>query len=458
MSSKVWPEPVAVDPEGRALPAPVEAVLSRTPAENPVLLLLAGPEAHASGWAARLAIRLATDLGTQGRRVVLADLGFDQPSLDRELDLANEEGMSDVFLFGASLSRVARAVPGQRFFFASTGAFAGDPTELLTHARWSRILDGFRDVNATLVAYLPTTTPGAVQIAERLDTIVGLASDDDLEPMREQGDTRFSAVLRPVSAVGPAGSIAQRRPLTRARPVLMAPPQELTEPDFIQREAPRKRRSMSPLVPVLIVLLAVFGLWLLLGERLAGGGSVGEAAEVTPATILDPQPIERPLGYSVAIESHQTLDAARRRAEALRREDPSTGFHVAPVPVYGRIWYSILAGPIPDSASAAQLLQRLVESGVAEEAEEWAVRPTGWTYQLGEFTTRREAELRAAELLESDVPSYIVAVDFTAGPPRYRLYAGAYETLQEAETMAGLLEDAGVTGHTLRRRTGRTGE
>ena len=61
MSSKVWPEPVAVDPEGRALPAPVEAVLSRTPVDNPVLLLVAGAEAHASGWAGRMAVRLATD-------------------------------------------------------------------------------------------------------------------------------------------------------------------------------------------------------------------------------------------------------------------------------------------------------------------------------------------------------------------------------------------------------------
>lgn len=458
MSSKVWPEPVAVDPEGRALPAPVEAVLSRTPAENPVLLLLAGPEAHASGWALRLAIRLATDLGTQGRRVVLADLGFDQPALDRQLGLPNEEGMSDVFLFGASLSRVARAVPGQRFYFAPSGAFAGDPADLLTHTRWSRILDGFRDADATLVAYLPLATPGALLLADRIATVIGLGSDDDLEPMREAGDTRFSAVLRPVSAVGPAGSIAARRPLTRARPLASGPPGPLTEPDFVQRKPARVRRSVSPLIPVLLLLLAGFALWAFLGERLVGAGRVGEAAEAAPATILDAQPIERPLGYSVAIESHQTLDAARRRAEALRREDPSTSFHVAPVPVYGRIWYSVLAGPIADSASAAQLLSRLVETGVAQEAEDWAVRPTGWTYQIGEFATRREAELRAAELLNSDVPSYIVAVDFTAGPPRYRLYAGAYETLQEAETMAGLLQNAGVTGHTLRRRTGRTGE
>ena len=128
------------------------------------------------------------------------------------------------------------------------------------------------------------------------------------------------------------------------------------------------------------------------------------------------------------------------------------------MPVYGRVWYSVLAGPLADSASAATLLARLVAGGVAEEAEEWAVRPTAWTYQIGEYPIRRDAERRQADLLERGVPSYIVAIDFTAGPPRYRLYAGAYETLQEAEAMAGLLENAGVTGHSLRRRTGRTGE
>lgn len=459
MSSKVWPEPVAVDPEGRALPAPVEAVLSGTPAENPVLLLVAGPEAHASGWALRLAIRLATDLGTQGRRVVLADLGFDQPGLDRQLGLPNEEGMSDVFLFGASLSQVARAVTGQRFFFAPTGAFVGDPVDILLHVRWGRILDGFREAGATLIGYVPITTPGAVQLAERLETVVGLASDEDLRSMRAAGDIRFGAVLRPTSSVGPAGTVVSRKPpQPRSRPIAGGPPEPLTEPVFIEREVPRPRRSLAPLIAVLLVFTAGFAVWALLGERLFGGGRESQAAEFEPTSIVDPTPIERPLGYSVAIESHQTLDAAERRAEALRRQDPSTNFHVAPVPVYGRIWFSVLAGPIPDSASAAQLLARLVDTGLAEEAEEWAVRPTGWTYQIGEYTTRREAERRGAELLDEGVPSYVVAVDYTAGPPRYRLYAGAYETLQEAEAMAGLLEQAGVTGHSLRRRTGRTGE
>ena len=461
MSSKVWPEPVAVDPEGRALPAPVEAVLSRTPVENPVLLLVAGAEAHASGWAGRMAVRLATDLGTQGRRVVLADLGFDQPALDSQLSLSNDEGMSDVFMFGVSLSQVAKPVPGQRFFFAPTGAFAGDPVDLLTHVRWGRILDGFREAGATLVAYMPITTPGAVHLAERMDTVVGLASNEDLVPMREAGDMSFGAVLRPSISVGPAGTMTTRRPPTvsRARPLHADAPEPLTEPGFVQRDtATKTKRSLAPLIALLALFTIGFALWTFVGERLFGDGPVGEAAQIESSSIVDPTPIERPLAYSVAIESHQTLDAAERRAEALRRDDPSTNFHVAPVPVYGRVWYSVLAGPIPDSASAASLLARLVESGVAEEAEEWAVRPTGWTYQIGEFPIRRDAERRQADLLDRGVPTYIVAVDYTAGPPRYRLYAGAYETLQEAEAMAGLLEDAGVTSHSLRRRTGRTGE
>ncbi|HEX6587480.1 MAG TPA: SPOR domain-containing protein [Longimicrobiales bacterium] len=433
-------------------------MLSRTPADNPVLLLVAGADAHASGWAARLAVRLATDLGTQGRRVVLADLGFDQPSLDSRMGVSNEEGMADVFMFGVSLAQVARQLPGQRFHFAPTGAFVGDPVEVLTHVRWGRVLDGFREAGATLIAYLPMTTPGAVALAERMDTVVGLASPQDLTAMRDAGDMSFSAVLRPAVAVGPAGSLEARRPTkARTRPLSAATPEPLTEPTFVQREAPRKRRTIAPVIALLMLFTIGFALWTFVGERFFGDG-LTEAAQVTNASIVDPTPIERPLGYSVAIESHQTLDAAERRADALEREDPSTNFHVAPVPVYGRIWYSVFAGPLADSASAAQLLRRLVDAGVAEEAEEWAVRPTGWTYQIGEFPLRRAAERRAAELLDAGVPTYIVAVDYTAGPPRYRLYAGAYETLQEAEAMAGLLENAGVTGHSLRRRTGRTGE
>lgn len=458
MSSKVWPEPVAVDPEGRALPAPVEAVLSRTPADNPVMLLLAGPEAHASGWAARMAIRLATDLGTQGRRVVLADLGFDQPFLDRQLGLSSEEGMSDVFLFGASLSRVARQVPGQRFYFATTGAFAGDPAELLAHPRWARILDGFRDAAATLIAYVPVTTSGAARLGDTLDTVIGLASEDDMAILRDDVDAAYGAVLKPAVAVGPAGMVGSRKPATtRSRQLLAAPPEPLTEPGFILRGPRPRERPVGAAIAVGVVVLLAVGMWALFGDRLFGEDAAAPPAAPV-AGIVEPTAIENVLGYSVAIESHQTLDAAQRRADALGRQDPGTSFHVAPVPVYGRIWYSVLAGPLADSAAAVQLLAHLVDSGIADDEEqEWAIRPTGWTYQIGEFETRRGAEVRAAELLEARVPTYIVAVDYTAGPPRYRLYAGAYESLQEAEAMAGLLEQAGVTGHSLRRRTGRTG-
>jgi len=439
MSPRSWPEPVAVDPDRAELPAPVRAVLERQPAP-PVLLLLTGEDAHRTGWGAAVALRIAAVLSRGGRRVVLADLGFDDPTLHAYAGLPNEEGLSDVFLFGASLRRVARPVPQTRFYLASAGAFAGEPQELLEHEAWPRLIDGFHDAEATLVAYLPLDTPGAQARLDAAGEAVALGTAGDLPVVRKRaGEVDFLATVVPP---GP--------------PV---PPREtaIEEPVFIERTTePRRPRALNPLYLVLLLITLAVAAWALFGDRITSRGT-STANAAPPPPVAEPAPVETPLPYSVAIESHQTLETASQRVDALRREEPEAEFYAAPVPVYGRVWYRVMAGPFADSASAAGVLDRLVERGLKRQAEEHDVRTTEWAYLLGEFASRGQAEQRVGAVEAGGVPAYVVTVEYTAGAPRYRVYAGAYETLQEAETMAAFLDSAGVTGHSLKRRTGTIG-
>ena len=73
----------------------------------PFVLIVPGPEARRDAWAPHVAIQLAAAAARQGGRVVLADLSLDSPELHAPLGHPNEEGISDVFLFGASLRRIA---------------------------------------------------------------------------------------------------------------------------------------------------------------------------------------------------------------------------------------------------------------------------------------------------------------------------------------------------------------
>src|SRR5690606_18417410 len=104
-----------------------------------------------------------------------------------------------------------------------------------------------------------------------------------------------------------------------------------------------------------------------------------------------------------------------------------------------------------DTAAANALMRRLVERGHKSEVDAWAIRPTAWTFQVGEFETAEAAEARADSLLDLGVPTYSVEVPYSSGPSRFRLYAGAYEGPVQGAVMAELLEKAGVEAQLVRR-------
>src|SRR5690606_32598056 len=88
------PPATVFDPAEGSVSAPDLA-----PTDTVVLLLAAADD---PAWAADAAIALGTAWAASGRRVVLADLHLESPSLHERLGAENLEGVVDVFLYGAS--------------------------------------------------------------------------------------------------------------------------------------------------------------------------------------------------------------------------------------------------------------------------------------------------------------------------------------------------------------------
>ncbi len=161
--------------------------------------------------------------------------------------------------------------------------------------------------------------------------------------------------------------------------------------------------------------------------------------------------LESPLSYSITLEAHPDFATAQERVEWLRGAEPGIPFYVAPIMSDGVVYYRVLAGMAADTVAASALLRLLNEKGHKTDVDPWSIRPTVWTYRLGEYVTHAAAAGRADTLLTHGVPTYIVEIPYTVGPPRYRLYAGAYEGPAQGSIMAVLLERAGIEAQLVRR-------
>jgi len=436
-----------LDADAAAVARAADALAALPAAPPPVVLLLAGPAAHRTGWSTRAALALARSLARRGRRVLLADLGLEDPTLHDAADVPNLEGLADVFLFGTRLADVGRPLdPAGLLLFVPAGAYVPDPAGALADPRWESLLAEIAADGRTLLAYAPTDTPGLDALARRAAAAILAAAPDE-----EAGAlAALPPAVRVLAVLGPA----------RAAPAEPRAP-DLREPVFVR---PARRHARRPLLGLALAgagaAVALAAAWLLATRTLAPAGGSREprrepppaAAETPPAPA--PRPDEVPLPFSVAIEAHQSFPLAVERVAALRRAEPGIEFYVAPITVGGVVYYRVMAGPAADPAGAERLMQRLVEAGHKSAPDAWSVRPTRWAFRLGDFPTRDAARARQDELARHGIPTYIVEVPYTAGPSRYRLYAGAYEGPAQAEVMRELLVRAGLAPE-LVERTGR---
>jgi hypothetical protein len=419
------------------IPPGVEAAI--TEPDHPILLIVS---ADTGDGAVRTAIALADARAARGLHTVLADAAVSGPRVHTILGMDNLEGLADVFLFGASLSRVATRPVGHDFDFIPAGAYVPDPAGVMDSSRWTRLGSELEADGSLLMIFVPSGTPGLGALSRRIQraVLVGAVREQERIAGRLDRDCTVLGIVEPVATAVPDTV----EPVPAARPVET----QITEP-LVLRNEPSSRAAPARLGLLLALALALgLGGWFLYQEYWAApaGGAVA-GAEPAPEPMPPPRrgaPIETPIPISVALEAHQDLTSARQRVASLRRAEPNVDFYLSPVADRGGVYYRLLAGPVADREAGTALLQRLVDAGHKTAFDTWAVRPTEFAFLLGEYDARPEAGRRVEEMAEAEIPAYIVTVRHDAGEPRYRVYGGAFETAVEAAVMREMLENAGV--------------
>jgi SPOR domain len=499
------PPPTFFDPTFERLPA-AAAFDGEQP--GPVLLLF-DPRADRR-WVADAAIALATGWNAAGRRTVLADLSIEDPILHERVGVPNLDGVVDLFLYGASLARSARPVPGRGFLLITAGTYTPEPDAILRHPRWEKIVAGFREAQASLLLFVPLDTPELASLGRWAGDVVvlGERGDGELFESIVPPEFRLRAWLTPPARPGaePPRTAAQSTPAERfpepepvppwkAPPREPAPPpppaaaevatyvpaadlpvpdpqwEETVEPEpgtgKRRRKTIPKERKLSPTMLVLLVLLFIILAAAAAATFLPGLLPGWERPATAPASSMRlpgrrPQAAALPAGtarpYSVYVRGFQGdrgYDAAVRQAKRVEGEFPGTAVYVFPEEIGGMVYYKVYAGMLDDTVQAAALRTQLVAAHLANPDDVGGpaalIQARPWTFDLGAYPTRDAADRRAAELATAAIYASPTAVPQSDGSERWTLYAGAYPDSARAEPMKRTLQTARLPARLVQR-------
>jgi hypothetical protein len=185
------------------------------------------------------------------------------------------------------------------------------------------------------------------------------------------------------------------------------------------------------------------------------GGASELPTQAASATLAAPPPVVEGdlLAYSLAVGSFQDENSAQGLARALSASVPGVLFVSVPLQVQGVTVHRVLAGQAGDSASALAMGSQIAAESTLDPSS-WVPRPTPLAFQLGETPTAAAALRRVEALVPMGIPAYVLAVPYSDGSTRFRVYAGAFSDAAEASYLQGLLVERGLAGSPLVDRHG----
>jgi hypothetical protein len=211
-----------------------------------------------------------------------------------------------------------------------------------------------------------------------------------------------------------------------------------------------RNRYRTPLLWTIFIVLGgslLAGAWHFLAGRLGTGDAVGPV----PVEDVAPQPAppppahaEVPLPYVVAMEAHVDVATAFRRIDALEQES-DLAFHISPLEREGTLYYHVMAGPAPDSATALAVRDSLLARRLKTSATPTDIRYAPLSFHVGDYSTPDAAQEAMSELrTRENMPSFVLMAQAADGEPLYRVFVGAFTTAAEADVTRQLLRAAGV--------------
>ena len=411
---------------------------------------------------AAVALGLARALG-RTQRVALADLLGDAPLLRALLRDSAAPGISDSFLHGVSLNRIATPAEGsETLFVLPSGGGAVATPEVLGSRRWERLARGFREVDARLVLAIRVDADGAESLAQRLGGAVVVGPDVVLGP---DVPTLAVAMLDAIDARLPdawlMGSAAESSAVAGDAPAALAEraraPVDTPRSSATALASLRTRRWMSAPDPRRVAILSGVGavaialgalLWRDRGDPArTGAGTValaepaveGEGAPTAAAALAPPPNPEdsvRASRFAVELMAANTLEGAR-----LVLRDPLPAGTIAPAQ-FGASrapWFRVVAGAFPTRREADSLLLALVgarrlQAGIGRVLE------VPLAFVLQEGVARDSASAITAAWVRQGVPAYSLVQD----DGRVTIFAGAFERLAQGVPLLATLVEAHI--------------
>lgn len=430
--------------------------------------LVVGRDPEMAAWVA-LGIARAQ---SEHRRVAIADLVGEVGPLQALVDADDDpHGISDSFLYGVSLNKIARpADDAGNLFVLPSGSEAVATDEIFRSDRWRRLAGGFREVGALLLLVAHADTPGLDVLAASVDGVV-LAGDaagalpDAAPPLAVVG----APTRRPRPAVGRAigGATAGT---AGSMPTGDAEPTEATAP------APRRAMWAVVAIAALVLIAAVV---LFVRQRATGGtstptaaaadslrrvardsarGAVGAADSARAAAAV---PLALPA--LVVANPADSIEAAAWTVYVVSGTTPETAVldprvDMATLPVLaltpvldrGETWYRLLVGAYATRSQAESLLVALRARKVLGAAS-GSLSRAPYALRVAERMSATDVPERVRGLAKRGIPVY----PLSRGDGTVSLYAGAFETPEQAALLARNLQAAGIAP-VLVYRTGRS--
>jgi hypothetical protein len=353
------------------------------------------------------------------RRVAVGDLIGDVAPLRELVTDDDPHGITDAFLYGVSLNKIARQIDtAGNLHVLPTGSEAVVQEDILGNDRWRRLAGGFHDVGALLLVAAPAAIPGVEALIGMLDGVVLVGDAASPAPNARVFAEVSSAARRP----GP-------RPVQRKAAVTAAG---------------RRRKWMVPVAAV-AVIAAVAALVsrnyptgpqspapVLRRDSAAASDSLVATTPPAvdsspPLAVANPVDSANASRFAVQIAMIDTEDGASLRVRAGGGDFPVATFAPVSRGADGGMWYKVVTGAYTDRARAVQLLSFLRTRGVVPQGWGTVIRAP-FALSIASAASTTEAAALIADFQSRQVPVYgLLQRDGSV-----RIYSGAFETPDEA--------------------------
>lgn len=423
--------------------------------------------------AASIALGLARAQGLR-RRVAVADLIGEAPAIEALLTGDDPHGISDSFLYGVSLNKIARPMNGaENVFLMPSGTEAVAHDAVYANERWRRLAAGFFQVGALLVVVANPATPGFADLCAYVGALMPV------------GDTVFP--MPPgVPLIAPPAP-----PTPEPPPVTARPNAARARAAAAQDESSRRRRFIAIIAVLGAIAVAVGTLWPQLMARLPEPiaelitGKQREpdsTAVVVPPTPMNtsirsdsaprdsllrdssgtlipvpdsvvpsgpPLPVENAADSASASRYAVYFATANTRAAAMpdARVRALDAVALSPVAEGSEQWFRVTVGATSTRAQAESLLTKLRTQKIVGSG---SIVSVPYALRLARNVTPTLIPTRLAELANRGIIAYaLLQADGSAN-----VYTGAFESPMQATPLADSLRALRVA-QVLVYRTGR---